>query len=160
MTVIDNLNHMWTGLLDFLSHLVIPDWGALIGLLPVFLLVGVIGPIASILFLAQVVYIVRRPRTPMSYQDGPRPAPLDADGKPIFPVGLPHCLREGLIYTSSAKRCPNDGDELWVVCPMCGLGRSAGVRTCGECGLVLKVENRPVATGAIAGPPPGGAAVA
>ena len=160
MTVIDNVNQMWTGLLGFLSHLVIPDWGALIGLLPIFLVLGVIGPIASILLLGQVVYFLRRPMTPVTYEEGPRPAALDADGKPIFPVGLPHCLREGLIFRSGTKRCPNEGDELWVVCPMCGLGRSAGVQTCGECGLVLKVENRPVALGPIAGPPPGGAAVA
>jgi hypothetical protein len=160
VTVIDNLNHIWTGLLNFLSTLVIPDWGALIGLLPLLLLLGVIGPIASILILGQLIYILRRPMTPVSYDDGPRAALLDEEGKPIYPVGLPHCLREGLIYSSGTKRCPNDGDELWVVCPMCGLGRSAGVQTCGECGLVLKVDHRPVALGPIAGPPPGGAAVA
>ena len=160
MSLIDHLNELWTGLLGFLSHLVIPDWGALVGLLPLFLVLGVIGPIASILVLVWLIYALRRPKTPVTYQDGPRPAPLDATGKPIFAVGLPHCLREGLIYASGAKRCPNDGDELWVVCPMCGLGRSAGVQTCGECGLVLKVENRAVALGQIAGPPPGGAAIA
>lgn len=160
MTVIDHLNQLWTGLLDFLSHLVIPDWGALIGLLPIFLVLGVIGPIASILALAWFIYMVRRPMAPVSYEEGPRPAPLDADGRPVFPVGLPHCLSEGLIYPSGATRCPNDGNELWVVCPMCNLGRSAGVETCGECGLVLKVRNRPVAIGPIAGPPPGGAAIA
>lgn len=160
MSLIDHLNEIWTGLLGFLSHLVIPDWGALVGLLPLFLVLGVIGPIASILFLVWIIYVLRRPRTPVAYQDGPRAAPLDATGKPIFPVGLPHCLREGLIYASGTKRCPNDGDELWVVCPMCGLGRSAGVQTCAECGLVLKVENRAVALGQIARPPPGGAAIA
>jgi hypothetical protein len=160
VTVIDNLNHIWTGLLNFLSTLVIPDWGSLVGLLPLFLVLGVIGPIATILILAWFIYLVRRPMTPVAYRDGPRPAPLDDDGKPVFPVGLPHCLREGLVYASGSTRCPNDGDELWVVCPMCGLGRSAGVQTCGECGLVLKVANRPAALGPIAGPPPGGAAIA
>jgi hypothetical protein len=160
VSLIDHLNELWTGLLGFLSHLVIPDWGALVGLLPLFLVLGVIGPIASILILVWLIYALRRPRTPVAYEDGPRLAPLDAAGKPIFPVGLPHCLREGLIYASGTKRCPNDGDELWVVCPMCGLGRSAGVQTCGECGLVLKVENRAVTLGQIAGPPPGGAAIA
>lgn len=160
MTVIDHLNQLWTGLLDFLSHFIIPDWGSLIGLLPLLLVLGVLGPILSILVLAWFIYVVRRPRASMSYQEGPRPAPLDADGHPVFPVGLPHCLREGLVFASGTTRCPNDGDELWVLCPMCGLGRSAGVKTCGECGLVLNVQNRPVALGRIAGPPPGGAAVA
>ena len=37
MTVIDHLNELWTGLLHFLSTLIIPDWSALIGLLPLFL---------------------------------------------------------------------------------------------------------------------------
>jgi hypothetical protein len=160
VTVIDHLNQLWTGLLDFLSHLVIPDWGALIGLLPIFLVLGVIGPIASILAIAWLIYAVRRPMSPVRYDEGPRPAPLDADGRPVFPVGLPHCLREGLIYPSGTTRCANEGDELWVVCPMCNLGRSAGVETCAECGLVLKVRNRSVSLGPVAGPPPGGAAVA
>lgn len=160
MTVIDHLNQLWTGLLDFLGHIVVPDWGALIGLLPIFLVLGVLGPIFSILTIAWLVYIVRRPRTSVRYDEGPRLAQLDEGGRPIFPVGLPHCLREGLIYASGTTRCPNDGDELWVLCPMCRLGRSAGVRTCAECGLVLKVENRAVALGPMAGPPPGGAAIA
>jgi hypothetical protein len=160
VTVIDHLNELWTGLLHFLSTLIIPDWGALIGLLPLFLVLGVIGPIASILALGWFIYMIRRPLTPVRYVDGPRPAPLDEQGRPVFPVGLPHCLREGLIYTSGTKRCPNDGDELWVACPMCGLGRSAGVDTCGECGLVLKVANRPVTIGPLAEPPPGGRAIA
>jgi hypothetical protein len=160
VTIIDGLNQAWTGLLDFLSKLVIPDWGALIGLLPILLLVGVIGPIVSLLVLGQVIYLVRRPRTGLRYVEGPRPATLDADGRPSFPPGLPHCLHEALVYPSGTTRCANDGAELWVVCPMCGLGRSAGVRTCGNCGLVLTVKNRPIAIGPVAGPPPGGAAAA
>jgi hypothetical protein len=160
VTVIDHLNELWTGLLGFLSHIVVPDWGALIGLLPLFLVLGVIAPIFSILVLVWLIYMIRRPQTSVRYAEGPRTAPLDAEGHPVFPIGLPHCLREGLIYASGTTRCPNDGDELWVLCPMCGLGRSAGIRTCGECGLVLKVENRAVTVGSIAGPPPGGAAVA
>jgi hypothetical protein len=160
VTVIDHVQELWTGLLGFLGHLVIPDWGALIGLLPIFLVLGVIGPIATILMLVWFIYVVRRPRTSTEYVEGPRRAPLDEAGRPVFPVGLPHCLREGLIYSTGTQRCPNDGDELWVVCPMCGLGRSAGVDTCGECGLILKVQHRDVALGPIAAPPPGGAAVA
>ena len=160
MTVLDQLNQAWTGLLDFLGKLVIPDWGALIGLLPLLLLIGVIGPIVSLLVLGQVIYLVRRPRTGLRYVEGPRPAALDADGRPVYPAGLPHCLQEALVYPSGATRCLNDGAELWVVCPMCGLGRSAAVRTCGNCGLVLTVKNRPVALGPVAGPPPGGAAAA
>ena len=160
MTVIDHLNELWTGLLHFLSTLIIPDWGALIGLLPLFLVLGVIGPIVSILALGWFIYMIRRPLTPVRYAEGPRPAPLDEDGKPIFPVGLPHCLREGLIFASGTNRCPNDGDELWVVCRCAASAARRASTRCGECGLVLKVANRPVTIGPLAEPPPGGRAIA
>ena len=38
----EQIQKLWTGILDTLSKLVIPDWGALIALLPVFILVGVL----------------------------------------------------------------------------------------------------------------------
>ena len=38
----EQIQKLWTGILDTLSKLVIPDWGALIALLPVFLAVGVV----------------------------------------------------------------------------------------------------------------------
>jgi hypothetical protein len=160
VSVIDQLNQLWNGLLDFLKNLVIPDWGALINLLPLFLVLGVLGPIFSILVLAWFIYIVRKPRTGVQYAEGPRRAELDADSVPIFPPGLPHCLSDGLIYPSGTSRCAEDGNELWVTCPMCGLGRSAQIKTCGNCGLVLNVKNRAITAGPVAGPPPGGAAVA
>ncbi len=160
MTVIDTLNQAWTGLLDLLSKIIIPDWGSLILLLPLLLLVGVIGPLVSLLLLGQLIYLVRKPRIGVHYAEGPRKAGLDADGRPIFPPGHPHCLRDGLIYATGTTRCASDGDELWVVCPMCGLGRSAGVTTCGNCGLVLKIQERALILGPAAGPPPGGAAAA
>jgi hypothetical protein len=160
VSIVDSLNGLWNQILELLSKLVIPDWGSLIGLLPIFLVLGVLGPIASILFLAWFIYIVRRPRVGMRYEDGPRKAELDGDGKPIFPAGLPHCLADGLIYPSGATRCDEDGSELWVRCPMCGLGRAAGIKTCGNCGLVLNVKTRALTLGPTTGPPPGGAAAA
>jgi hypothetical protein len=42
---------------------------------------------------------------------------------------------------------------------MCGVGRVASLTTCGNCGLVLKIENRAVAVRR-GRPKPGGAAVA
>ena len=160
MTVIDSLNQAWSGLLDFLGKIIIPDWGGLIALLPLLILIGVIGPILSLLILGQLIYLIRRPHTGLRYEEGPRRAELDVEGKPIFPIGLPHCLADGLIYRSGATRCETDGADLWVVCPMCGLGRSAAEKTCGNCGLVLNVKNRPIPIGPVAGPPPGGAAAA
>ena len=42
---------------------------------------------------------------------------------------------------------------------MCGVGRNAEIDTCGNCGLVLKIETRPLAVRR-GRPKPGGAAVA
>ena len=80
-------------------------------------------------------------------------------GEPIFPVGLPHCRRDGLVYPSGTQRCERCHDELSVICPMCSLGRSAQIDTCTNCGLVLKIETRPLAVRR-GRPKPGGAAVA
>jgi hypothetical protein len=158
--ILDHLNQVWTSLLDFLSKLIIPDWGSLIGLLPLLLVLGVIGPLVSILALYLFVYFVRAPRAQVAFDDeGPQPARLDEDGKPIFPTGEPYCLIDGLIDPFGATRCINEGHPLVVRCPKCGLGRPASVGTCGNCGLVLKVEKRRRAL-MRAAPPPGGAAAA
>ena len=158
--MIQPLNDLWNAFLDFSSKLIIPDWGSLIGLLPIFLVIGVLGPIVSILAIAWVIYLIRRPMVAVTYDEGPRKAELDADGRPIFPAGLPHCLADGLIYPFGTTRCAEDGNELWVRCPMCDLGRSASIKTCGNCGLVLNVKNRALVVGPAAGPPSGGAAAA
>ncbi len=156
--LIDALSQAWDGLLKFMEQFVIPDWGSLVGLLPIFLLVGVVGPLLTLLLLAWVVYFVRKPRTRVRFADDARPAALEA-GAPVFPPGLPYCPRHALIHPSGATRCEIDAEPLAVVCPMCGLGREAEVDTCGNCGLVLKVVPHSRALRP-AGPPPGGAAVA
>ena len=161
MSLLDTLNQLWTQLLDFIGKLIIPDWGALIGLFPVLILFGVIGPFITLMALVLFVYLVRRPRTSMRYVEGPQPAARDDEGKPVFPPGLPYCLADGLVYRSGATRCERSEHDLWVVCPMCGLGRLASIKTCGNCGLVLTVKNREITVGPVApSPPPGGAAAA
>lgn len=160
MTIVDYLNQLWNGILEVLNKLIIPDWGKLVDLMPIFLVLGVLGPILSILVLVWVIYFVVRPRTGVHYDEGSRPASLDESGQPIFPAGLPYCMAHGLVYPSGATRCDIDSEMLWVRCPMCGLGRSAEVKTCGNCGLVLTVKNRARVLGPASGPPPGGAAVA
>ena len=156
--MIDALDQAWTQLLTFITNLVIPDWGALVSLLPIFLLVGVVGPIVTLLAVYWFVYAVRRPRTRVRFDDGARPALLEA-GLPAFPPGRPYCPRHALVHPPGATACEVDGEPLAVVCPMCGLGREAEIDTCGNCGLVLKVVPRARALSP-AGPPPGGAAVA
>lgn len=155
----ETLGALFNKLVEVTSLFVIPDWGALITLLPVLLVLGVIGPILSLLVLVWLVYVVRRPRAKVGYEEGPEQVPVAEDGSVAFPVGLPYCTADRLVYPSGAHRCRTCGADLAVVCPMCGLGRSAGVTTCGNCGLVLKVETRARVVRS-SGPPPGGAAAA
>jgi hypothetical protein len=157
--VIEALNQLWTSILNVLSAFVIPDWGALIGLLPVFVFFGIIAPFITFTMLGSMIYMARKPRTKVTFLEGPRVAELDAGGEPIFPVGLPHCRRDALIYPSGTNRCETCGDDLAVICPMCQLGRAAIIDTCSNCGLVLKVKSRAIAV-RTAGPKPGGAAAA
>ena len=57
--IVDTLEGWWNTLIELTSKFVIPDWGALIGLLPILLLIGVVGPILTLLVLAWFLYLVR-----------------------------------------------------------------------------------------------------
>lgn len=160
MSIGGTFDQIWNGILEFLSLIVIPDWGSVIGLLPLLIFLGIVGPLVTLLPLGIVIYQLRKPRTSMRLEDGPRVAEIGADGEPIFPPGLPFCRRDGLIYPSGTLRCERGDEELAVTCPMCGLGRPALLDTCTNCGLVLKVKPRAVAVGRPIGPKPGGAAAA
>lgn len=160
MTITDALSDLWNTILETTSLFVIPDWGELIGLLPVFIFLGVVGPLLTLLPLGILVYQARKPRVKVQFVEGPRVAEIGAGGEPVFPSGLPHCRRHGLVYPSGTVVCDRDGEDLAVVCPMCQLGRTARIDTCSNCGLVLNVKNRPVPVRASAGPKPGGAAAA
>ncbi len=61
MSIPEALEGLWNGLLELTSKLVIPDWNALIALLPVLLLIGVVGPILTLVVLGWVIYQLRRP---------------------------------------------------------------------------------------------------
>ena len=162
MTIVDTLNEIWSGLLQLMAQFVIPDWNAVIGLLPLLVFLGIVAPLLTFLPLGIVIYQFRKPRVKdVRFEEGPTIAAIGGDGQPIFPPGLPHCRRDGLIYPSGTTRCERCQDQLAVVCPMCGLGRMAMVDTCTNCGLVLKVKPRSVVVRrAASGPKPGGAAVA
>lgn len=159
MSIPDHLSQVWSQLLSFIDKLVSPDWGALVGLLPLFVVLGVIGPLLSLIALVWFYYFVRKPRPKVRWEEGPRAAPLDDAGNPVFPPGEPYCPRDALIYPPGTTRCDRDDQDLAVICPMCGIGRNAAITTCGNCGLVLKVESR-TRVMRPAGPPPGGAALA
>jgi hypothetical protein len=160
VSIVDALNGFWNTILDITKMCVIPDWSSVVGLLPLLIFLGVVGPLVTFTILGIFVYQVAKPRTKVRVEEGPHVARVGADGQPIFPPGLPFCRRHGLVYTSGSLRCDHDGEELAVICPMCGLGRPAMIDTCTNCGLVLKVKPRAVTVGRAAGPKPGGAAAA
>lgn len=155
----DAIGQLFQHVIDFLTPILIPDWKALINLLPIFLVIGVVGPLMSLLVLGWFIYIVRKPRSRIPYADPqPRPAEIVA-GEPQYPTGEPYCTTDQLIYPFGAARCDVCHRDLAVVCPKCGTGREAWIDTCGTCGLVLKI-NHLVPALRPAGPPPGGAAAA
>ena len=159
MTVLDQISHLWSDFLGFISKLVIPDWPGLILLLPVFVLIGIVGPLLSLAVLAWLGYGVTKPRAKVKFDEGTKIAPLDYLGQPIFPSGEPYCPNDGLIYPTGTLRCDADGTQLSVRCPKCDVVRNAGIDTCGNCGLILRIAPRAMIV-ATDGPPPGGAAAA
>ena len=160
MTLVDTLDQIWNTILEITSMFVIPDWTAVIGLLPILIFLGIVGPLITFLILGIVVYQAAKPRSTVKLAEGPEIARIGADGQPIFPPGLPFCRQHGLIYPTGTIHCERGGEDLAVICPMCGLGRPAAIDTCTNCGLVLNVKPRPVPVVRSSGPKPGGAAVA
>jgi hypothetical protein len=156
--IIDQLESIWNGILQLTAVFVTPDWKDPVSWLPVLLLVGVVGPLLSLVALAWLRYGILRPRSRAAFADPRRPAPLDADGRPAYPTGEPYSPREQMVYEPGATRSAS-GDTLVVACPKCGLVRDASLDTCGNCGLsfTLKPTTRSLRR---AGPPPGGAAAA
>lgn len=155
----DAIGQIFQHVIDFLTPILIPDWRALIDLLPILLLIGVVGPLLSLLFLGWFIYVVSRPRSRIPYTE-PAAHPVQlVDGQPVYPAGEPYCALDHLVYPSGATRCEICHRDLAVTCPKCGTGRAAWIDTCGTCGLVLRID-RTVPALAPAGPPPGGAAVA
>ena len=154
--MLEQLNEMWSSFIEATSAFVIPDWGQLIGLLPVLLIIGVVGPLLTIIILFWLRYWIVKPRVSAGYADTRRLAAIGDDGQPIFPAGEPYSLRERMIYESGATRSES-GEELLVACPKCGLVRSAAIDTCGNCGLSFTITP-PTRTIRPAAPPPGGRA--
>jgi hypothetical protein len=159
VTVLDRISQLWSDLLGFMSTLVIPDWASLIALLPLFVLVGVVGPLLSLAVLAWLGYGITKPRVKVRYDEGTKVAPRDHLGRPIVPAGEPYCPNDGLIYPAGTVRCDVDKTGLLVRCPKCEVVRTAGVAACGNCGLVLNLQPRAMIV-STDGPPPGGAALA
>jgi hypothetical protein len=160
VTVIDSLNGLWNTILDITEMFVIPNWTDVVGLLPLLIFLGVVGPLVTFTMLGVVVYQLAKPRAKVKIEEGAQIARVGTDGQPIFPPGQPFCRRHGLIYPTGTIRCERGPEDLAVICPMCGLGRPAAIDTCTNCGLVLNIKPRPVPVGRATGPKPGGAAAA
>jgi hypothetical protein len=156
--IIDTINQWINTLLEASAAIVTPDWATLVDLIPVLLLIGVVGPMLTLLALLWLRYGARKPRTRVAFRDARRPAAVDEAGNLVFPVGEPYSLAEGMIYEPGATRSAS-GEPLLVACPKCSLARPAEVDTCGNCWLsfTLKPTTRSVRR---ATPPSGGAAAA
>jgi hypothetical protein len=159
VNVLDQISHVWSDFLGFVSKLVIPDWAGLIALLPVLVLIGVVGPLLTLGVLAWLGYGITKPRTKVSYQEGTKVAPRDHLGRIIAPAGEPYCPRDGLVYPSGTFRCDVDKTNLLLRCPKCEVVRDASISTCGNCGLAVSIQPRAMIV-STDGPPPGGAAIA
>jgi hypothetical protein len=154
----ETLESWWNSIIELSEMFIIPDWGALVGLLPIFLLIGVVGPILTLIVLFWFRYLVKRPGIKRDFAEVRRAAPVDQDGNPVFPVGEPYSLAEGIIYEPGAVRS-DSGDALVVACPKCRLVRPASESTCGNCGLTFSLQPTTRSLKP-AGPRPGGRAAA
>ena len=85
MSLVDTLNQIWTQILALTQVFVMPDWGKLVGLLPVFVLIGLIGPFITFTMLGAMVYLIRRPRVQVTFVEGPRQAEIGPGGEPDLP---------------------------------------------------------------------------
>jgi hypothetical protein len=153
----------WSAALDQLTKVLVPDWSGLVALMPFLLIIGVLGPILTLLGLAWVWHwlTARRARVTVA-EPGPQAAELDAGGQPVFPANVPYCGEHRLLFAPSAVRCTVDGADLSVRCPVDHTVRDASIQTCTACGtrFVLGAANTSALVRRTVGPPPGGAAVA
>ena len=156
----DGLNGLWNTILDITKMFVIPDWNSVVGLLPLLIFLGVVGPLLTFTLLGVLVYQAARPRTKVRVETGAqraadrrrRAADLST-GAAVLPrrsTDLP------LGNASLRSRRERAGGDLPDVRPR----STAAIDTCPNCGLVLKVKPRPVAIGPASGPKAGGAAAA
>ena len=153
----------WSAFLDWLSTILIPDWGGLINLLPILLIVGVVGPGLTFLALYWFYHRARRRRGKVrTYEPEPVPAEQAGDGTWTYPANAPYCPTHHLVDPPTTRECPINGDELLVRCPVDDSVRVAGQQLCRTCGTryELGASLAPLVVRRNGRPPEGGAAVA
>lgn len=153
----------WTAFLNWLQTILVPDWTGLINLLPILLILGVVGPSLSLLALywMWVRFSTKRGKVKTD-EPSPEPAPMAADGTPIYPPNVPYCPTHALIYPATYRECEIDREELMVRCPVDETVRVAGQQLCRTCGTryQLGASLAPVVIRRQGQPPAGGAAIA
>jgi hypothetical protein len=153
----------WTSFLDWLTSVLVPAWGELVGLLPYAIIAGIAGPILTIIVLMWAWYLIDRRRGKVRRaQAQPVAAPTDGAGVAVFPVNTPYCEEHALVFPPRATSCSVDGHLLEVICPVDGTVREAELETCAGCGTTFKLGAHSAASVVVTsdGPPKGGAAIA
>ncbi len=157
------MNDPWTSFLEWLQTLIVPEWDSVIAMLPLLLILGVVGPILSLVVLMNLWYLWHRRRGRVRVAEvEPVPAPIGADGEPLFPPNVPFCQEHAVLYPPSARECEIDRTELTVRCPVDSTTRPASQQLCRACGTryVLGASRGPLVVRRTGRPPEGGAAVA
>jgi hypothetical protein len=153
----------WTAFLQWLSTILIPDWNGLIGLLPILLILGVVGPGLSLLALYWLYMRLGDRRGKVRFDD-PQPTLIaaNADGTYAYPANSPYCPTHHLVYPPTAHVCEIDRGDLLVRCPVDDTVRPAGQQLCRSCGTryQLGASLAPIVVRRRGSPPAGGAAVA
>lgn len=153
----------WTAFLEWLQTILIPDWNGLILLLPILLILGLVGPVLTLLALYWF-YVVGTSKRGKVRRDelSPTPAERAADGSALYAPNVPYCRTHELIYPATAKNCEIDGEELAVRCPVDDTVRVASQPVCRTCGTryELGASLAPIVIRRRRHPPAGGAAVA
>jgi hypothetical protein len=154
----------WTAIQNLLQKVIVPNWTDWINAMPILVVIGLLGPILTLVFLVWLHYMLfvrRRGRVRLA-DPAPVAAERDESGFWVIPPNTPFCAREGLLYPPSARRCVSDGAELMVRCPVDSTTRVASQELCRACGTkyVLGAASTALAVQRRSGPPEGGAAVA
>ncbi len=153
----------WTSFLDWLATVLVPSWGELISLLPYVIVGTIVGPFLTLILAMWAWHFIKRRRGRVRHGEAePVVAPLDSEGKPVFPPNAPYCEKHALVFPPHARECSLNGDPLSVACPVDGTVRNAAIDTCSACGTKYKLGANSGAAVVLAsdGPPEGGAAIA
>ena len=71
MSITETLGAIWDQILEITTLFVIPDWGAIIGLMPILIFLGVVGPLLTFTILGVMGYQIAKPRTKVQFRRGP-----------------------------------------------------------------------------------------